>query len=478
MKLPLLIFITVFAVTLAQSQKITFDTMSGETYKLILNKQFRSLLTGYSGPSVGSYASLDLSESKKVTFAPTFALGNGNLITGKISAGITDGFADIFTNSSLNTNLSIDVEYNAIGLKNKNLSGTMLILDSLERYKFIKKRREIREASTLDSVLINTGYKRREIIRKLIVDTIALDKKYHNYKKLMVDDECRKLENIHPELYLSMEQIDTLNDELDIIQVKLKIAREALRDETIAEEDWIEARDTERLLKRSEDLRPYNEKNLTVYGFRFGWFTFGAQVRNDAFKLFDPTKALPEERLTSENFISGQVRAKYSIYQWTPDKRTYFLSFGLTYNYKSNYLDLTSTDVSITTDHGEYTDTTKTLSVVEKYNAYAGQYKPYMDEVIIDADFYYFFFKRNTFAIHVYPNLKFTVGTKVPVFNAGFGILYPFMDSKDEKSIVNAELYYNFIDVTHSTKDDLRLYKQNKIGIRFSFPINFKSNPK
>lgn len=476
----LLLFFAVAAVnTIVQSQIQKLDTLRGitkEQFNTILNQQFRTLLTGYTGPSVGSFAALDLSESKKVTFAPTFVLKNGNLITGKFNAGITEGFAEIFNNSSLNTNISFDLEYNAIGFKNRKSIGPMLILDRFEREKFKKKEREIEEAFAIDSAVAKTGYKRREIVRKLAADTVILDSLYLKYKHLVVAELSWRIgTGPRPAYRLSTLTLDSLSDTLGIIDVKLKIARNAIADNTIAETAWIKAKMIELKMKRASDLEQYEETNLTVHGFRFGWFTFGAQVRNDDFKLFDPTKALPEERLISEKFVSGELRAKYSIYQWSPKHRPYFLSFGLAYKYKSNYSDLTSVDVSVTNGYPAYTDTAKTVSAVEKYTAYTGEYKPFMDELIIDFDFYYFFTKKNTFAVHFYPNLRITSIIK-PTLNVGIGILYPFKDSKEEKSIVNAEIYYNFIDLTQSTKDDLRLYKQNKIGIRFSFPINFKNS--
>ena len=82
-------------------------------------------------------------------------------------------------------------------------------------------------------------------------------------------------------------------------------------------------------------------------------------------------------------------------------------------------------------------------------------------------------FKNNIIALHFYPELQLRDNTK-PITNIGVGFLFAFKDKeKDAKSIVNAELYYDFFDVTKNTMTDSKLYNKDKIGLRLTLPINF-----
>ena len=50
-----------------------------------------------------------------------------------------------------------------------------------------------------------------------------------------------------------------------------------------------------------------------------------------------------------------------------------------------------------------------------------------------------------------------------------------FKNSKEENAVVNAELYYNFVDLFRTVDTELKFFERNNFGIRFSFPITFKN---
>ena len=111
-----------------------------------------------------------------------------------------------------------------------------------------------------------------------------------------------------------------------------------------------------------------------------------------------------------------------------------------------------------------------------KYTAYYGE--DYTDSIVgfrLYTDYYRFLFKNNIVALHLFPQLQ-TYRSELPVWNCGVGLFFNLKNAKDDKdnTVVNAELFYNVLDVFDVTNSDYRLIERNNVGIRFSFPINFK----
>lgn len=173
-----------------------------------------------------------------------------------------------------------------------------------------------------------------------------------------------------------------------------------------------------------------------------------------------------------EEFVSHVFGVQYSWYNWnsTDSFKTFYWTNGLNFSYTNNFGDLTKLEISETQEFGT---TLGERNSTTKFNVYTGDYKEKIKGVELYSDFYYFLFHNNQAAFHIYPQYVFLDNLK-PRLNFGLGLLFAFKDVKKEnKSIVNAELYYNFLDLFKSTDTDYKLFERNDIGIRLTFPINF-----
>ena len=220
-----------------------------------------------------------------------------------------------------------------------------------------------------------------------------------------------------------------------------------------------------------KSLSYLDDDTSKITGFRFGWFSVGYKIQNNSFRLID-TSAVFANQITKTNFVSHELRLQYSYYKWSSSAwESYYLCGGFAFSYGNNLSDLTTTEVSEVKYYGPnpYERTT-----TEKYNAYIGMYKKDIKSLRIYGDCYGFMLDENKLAFHFYPELN--IRDKVqPMVNIGVGILVSFKDADDKSSVVNAEVYWNALDVFNASNSSYSLLERNKIGINFSFPIKFKT---
>ena len=194
------------------------------------------------------------------------------------------------------------------------------------------------------------------------------------------------------------------------------------------------------------------------------------KIQNNSFRLFNPS-ATYQNQVTDSSFISNEVKFQYSFYNWTKEKyKTYFYCIGLSLALSDNLGQLSRREINEVSNYGPNVND---RTITKKYNVYTGKYINNLKQARIYADYYHFLFDNNIAALHIYPECTFRTSNK-PLYNLGFGFLFAFKDAKkDDKSVLNAELFYNFIDLAKNTDTELSLLERNNIGIRFAFPINF-----
>lgn len=202
-----------------------------------------------------------------------------------------------------------------------------------------------------------------------------------------------------------------------------------------------------------------------------GWTTLGYKVSNSSFSLFDP-KMLYDQQIDKKNYVSHEGRFQYSRYKWSRSaNETYYITAGVAVSYTNNLKDLDKIEV---TDQTKHDSIPQRRTSGKKYNVYTGTYEKDLVGLRLYGDYYKFFLKNNFMAVHFYPEHVVRTHSK-PVTNAGFGLFFSFKDSSDDKAVVNAELFYNFLDVFKTTDLDYRLFERNNVGIRVVFPLKFKS---
>ena len=121
-------------------------------------------------------------------------------------------------------------------------------------------------------------------------------------------------------------------------------------------------------------------------------------------------------------------------------------------------------------ENRELGDTVGERTITKEYIVYEGEYKTSLTSLSLYGDFYYFLFSNNTGAIHFYPEYKMKEEYK-PQINLGFGFLVTYKNK--DKNVINAEVYYNLIDIENKNDSDIDFFKRSQFGIRFTFPIVF-----
>jgi hypothetical protein len=455
-----LMFLSLFYLMIqAKNITTTTDTLTSREFNDIINKQFSNLITGRITNTIGNFAALDI-EKTKVNFAANHIQKNGNVFALNASGGISDGFFNIFNNSELNTNVSLDLQYHFINRKKR----LKIVYDYFQNKELKNKENEIKEIYSKDSLFIANKHERNI----LLMDNFRLESlkdKLGGKRASLINNRISI--NNNDSLSIVNAYIDSLDYEISLIDLKTKSINNKLK--VISDTTWIDDNKLEIGNKRADALDRVDRRNLDIKGFRFAWLSIGYMVRRDVFKIFNSSLDFSNQ-IRNENFISHEFRIQYSIYHWSDDYfKTYFVSGGISYGYKNNISDLNKTEISEVTNYGvNVNDRTTT----ETYTAYVGEYINGQNQLNGCADLYYFLFSKNQVGVHFYPQVRLTKGQK-PIYSIGFGLLFPFKDKKNEKSIVNAEIYYNWVDISKSTENSYNLFKRNNIGLRFAFPINF-----
>lgn len=445
---------------------ITLTSVNGqiteEEYRLLLNQKFRTLLTGYNSAIPGGFTGLELSDAK-FAFSPGFQFKNGHVLNGNINGGITEGYADIFKNKKLNTNVSLGCDYHFLNHKRTTLPWTKIPTRTLhtdygQQASLRKKIATINDEFLTDSLLILAGEKLRERESELL-------------QKQLDNARLYATRSANATNGLTSNEINAWNLLVAKDLQELTAIQDTLTDPT-KRAIWNLQRMREAQAKRNAAKKEVGIEKLDITECELGWWTIGATVRNDAFKRFDDTLDY-NDRLISEKFLSKQFRVSYSYLRLSKEMhRTRLFTLGFKWNIKSNFQDLETIDVLIETAYGDdVADTTSSMTSVKKYTAYVGEYHKNVNEGILSADYYHFF--TNTFAWHGYGTWRMQDKIR-PELNLGIGLIHSFLAKKDQKSIINAEVYITLLNIWNSIKSDhLDVLDQSKLGLRFSFPINF-----
>ncbi|MBL7810235.1 MAG: hypothetical protein JNN28_20605 [Saprospiraceae bacterium] len=406
-----------------------------------LNEQFSEIVTGQPGAGAGNYASLDLKDPA-VTFSVNHLSKEGHIFGIKATGGVSDGLFSIFNNSKFNTGVSFEGQMHLLELEGQKVS-----YDNKSWEEYLANRAVIEEKHRVKAIeakyqqgLTSLKFKRQQTqqdSQKLFIRTKTkisqLVKDSLDYALAKCSDDLRVLDSL---ILHYPPQISELEDNDNWRAIELK------------------------------KLKP----SLDIYSSHFRWMSFYYKISNNKFNLIDPTAKFEEQVLDSSS-ISNELKFQYNIYNWKKERyKTWYFNVGITLAVADNLDDLTKKEIT------EW-DTIATMpferAFTKKYNTYVGGYKKRLKRASIYANYYHFLFENNTAAIHLYPEMRFR-DTNAPVFNMGFGLLFAIKnaDGKD-KPVVNAELYYNMIDISNNQDSDLRLLERNNIGLRFTFPINF-----
>ena len=452
-------FIFLFALVLCcinigLSQSSTENSLTKNQAKNLLQKEFALLLSPESNGIVGNFATLDLTKPQ-ASFAGTIVFDCGSLLGIKAEGSVTDGLLPIFSQSQLNSNVGFEVQYSFLSLGKRSI----IYYDKDYR----KYQSEIQK--------IEAEYELNKVEVKLRKDTVDI-----RIKMMEIDKKAEKLQKELTKLegLIRLERDQKKLDSLRLLSNAATINIEKYRKQQELLNDKLRnlpsSRQIERDLKNNMNRKKKEAfKKMKVYGFSFGWFTFGYGLQNSSFRLFDPSLAF-ENQVQAEDFTIHTLRANYSYYHKRPYSfASFFFSLGTVWSLDHNLGSLSSVKITEIQSHGpQENDRTSTKS----YTAYQGQYKDNLRSLTIRPELYYFLFEDNKAALHIYPEQTIS-DAFAPVSSLGFGFLVGFKNSKKTSTIINAEVYADLIDLSNSRNSNDALLRRSSYGLRFTFPINF-----
>jgi uncharacterized small protein (DUF1192 family) len=424
----------------------TNNGLSKSDFNRIINQQFGNLISPISNNNIGNFASLDLKDAK-VTFNGTSFFKNGSFIGIKASGGVADGLLPIFTNATLNTNMSLDFQYNFLNLNNQGI-----MYDDASFRAMNEQKEKVLEEYAVKQKELDTDYQ----ITSLQLEIEILKQKLAKASTALgAATSLFKADSIKFQMFKLQHLIDSKGKELSNYPNN-KIARQF---------DLDNAKATE--LKKLKE-------NLKIVGFKFGWFSIGYGIKSSSFKLFDSSLAF-DEQIIKKTFASHYFRFQYSFYKYSPfPHESFFWSIGANAALEDNLTELNSKELSEITNYGANPGD---RSSTKKFNAYEGSYISGLQSVSLNADFYWFMFEDNKGAFHFYPEYKIKEKMQ-PTTNLNFGYLMSFKNQDKSGNTVNAELFLALQNIYGANDIDIagNLFKRSTLGLRFTFPINF--NPK
>jgi hypothetical protein len=454
----------------------------------VINRKFGNLVTGTNGSgAIASYGSLDIANAA-FAFKGTIPFTSRKNDTGKISyltIGLNGNIigtnaTSLFTNSVLNTDVSLSLQYN-------------FMLPSMNRVGYfgsdaakVKLRKE----------MISTKWAkdRRETDRKYAPGAInyALQATLAAQQKVDSPSIARLqyfVDSLQKEL--SGKYADNKSDEyatklsrelLDTAQEKLK------KINTLTDLLQHDVDSLKKVLANFRDLRSYERQKLEqqqnsdmdslvfkfpLQSYVISWFSIGGSGGKKTYTTFDPTASFESQIKSDQHISTYNIGLSYNWYYNQPVyNRIFYASLGLSYLRDNNTTLLTTTEVTDSRKNvNAGADTTRTWT--KKYNAFKDSVTQY-NAWSVTGQFYMLFGARPS-GFHIFPTLNFR-NDNLKILNIGVGYVVSFMNTKKDQPIINAEIYYKFLDMFDQQKTGKDFWNRNDIGITLTLPINLFLN--
>jgi hypothetical protein len=451
------------------SAKAPPDALSKADYSTLFKKQFTDVANNSDKTTVGNFASADIKEGK-LAFNATRTFDNGDFLSINANGSITDGFFSIFSESQINANAGADFKYSHLfawksAMASYTGAGSKLNMD-LEKVTIQKQLKN--EIALIDSI-------------KSWNDCIKFRNEYkHDTDSLRdLNNKYNALGSGIPKSKLHLEIVQ-LEQHMDSLQLRMN-SRPRYADVLKSNDKW------------ADSVHKSIVENFDYTKIRFFWFSLGGGFLNNNFKEFNPAFNSLDSQLIKQNYTTKYLTAEFNWYsldkkterlvprkpkktgsgkrrKGIKDNMSFYFSIQTRINWDDNFSDLDKIELS---DVQQYGDSILQRSTTKKIVAYTGNYKTDLLGGKTSIDFYKFIFANNG-ALHFFGNVNYRQHS-LPVYNAGFGLLFSFKNSKDknDKGKVNAELYFKLNDLTNNKNSDLDLMKRNELGLRLTIPIKF-----
>jgi hypothetical protein len=439
-----LIALSCIGPTRANAQtNICTEGLKEELFGRLINRQFTTVVSPQSGAILGNFAAIDLKEAT-ASFAATTILPAAAVLATKVSGGAADGLLPVLRGQQFSSKVGATAQLHLLNRARRTLRWDA---ESCLQYEAIARR--IDREHALRVVEISEG---------------------RNFARTLRDLQLRALEQRAETLTTNLNDT-TLHaaqrDSLLVEQAKVTTTRELISSEPLPNID----RQRHGFDIRRAEQRRQAQDSIIVTGFSIGWLSLEYGVVNTEFRLFDSD--LPAEtQVAKRSFATHRGGVRYSRYHFSSAAyETRFWSVAALISQDHNLGDLAAVEL---TDRNEFGQPPAQRFTESKYTAYTGDYQSRLVKWTLNADFYQFLFHRNQAAVHIYPSTDFRDGQR-PTYNLGLGFLMVARGLAKEPSTLNAELYYNLIDLTNTRESEDGLLRRGGLGLRLTFPITFRA---
>lgn len=450
-----MIFASTFlsAQTIEDREKVKkefLDEIDQELFKSLIGNQFTRILTGYS-LIPGNYAALDVKDAQ-LTGSGFVSTGSNSLLTFRLSGGVTEGVASLFSDSKANPNVGVELKHNFL-----NPRGIKSIVTSNESHSALEKKIQMwydyyeTEKKAIETVRLSDS-----LLNELYTDSLlTIEQSIEDLKKKAGSDTSKVMRQKSRVALAKVYET----------QIKLQHTKDSLEVQSKYRPDYLD-------LTRIRNQRIRTEiKQLRAIGCNIGWFSVGYKLLNRNFFLFDSAAAYASQ-VERKDFTAHQLSIEYNHYYRNAGNFSWFIGGGIAFLLDDTFAQLNKTEVS---DTYTYAGSPKARTEQKKYTAFRGDYRKDIRFMRPFMEVYYFLSRPGNVALHLYPEIQFSRESK-PLTNIGTGLLITFNDRNDKngKALINAELYMQFRDVANNLeKKNYHFYERNDIGIRLSFPLNF-----
>lgn len=433
--------------------------LSQKSFNKKLMLVFGQLATGQQSASVlTNYADADILNGK-ISFNGTAALGKQgrHFLSIGASGKINNSVADLFNGFKLNNNTSVDVR-----LHNRLFTRFYYqekdAIELRQNIRHLASRRHYNDiAAGYDSIATVAFINREASIRKALGDSLR------RLRQIVNDAATGAPGNTanQPSIDLLRQRFYTLL--LDSISSKRRSDSANLIYTTPKRFENLRKKNKEEMEAKVEELElaaPFSSIHLV-------WFTLRINPFRQKFYLYDSLQSFSSQ-LNDSLFTSAYYGGELSYYYWSNHRSfSVYANIGGGYQ-KENNLD--SLDTYEVVDTREEEVGSQNRKVSSKYSSYLGDYREFSSWRIYAN--LYIFSKNNKAAIHVFPELRLWENGPT-IFNTGIGFVMSFKSKKEEKTIINAEPYIQWLDLSNQLKSGIRdNFRKNQIGIRVGLPIN------
>lgn len=482
----------------AQAQSHTnIDSLSKEKnfevpYQKLLDREFTRILTSQN-TNFGTFATIGIKDDIASLSGHLPIRSSSNLAI-NFRGGVTEGIASLLNGEKVNPNISVGLQYN-IGVYS---TSNTLRADATQVLNFL---------NTVDSLDIVTQKKREEI--DLLEKKLKSNQLQNNFE---IKQQNRKLDELNRTKSAILNKGDLkkvdpklarLVDSLDVVFSATDLKLDQLLNDSVSLSSQIANLSKAMVARQKQNaeaskVSKFNREleKLNLIGYKLRWFAFYGKLNNRTFNLFNPDLDYSDQ-IIKTSFNGFEIGASYNIYRLddlprkpkSPDKSkrpdkvsvndffrklslgTYYSSAAVSYLREDNFGDLTKRNLS-QKQTASITPTSRTIE--DNRTIYLGDYSKSLSKVRLSYDLYWFFVNNQSAALHLNPSSRISFDERTK-FDSVIGLLVAFRNQEKDKSIINAELFYDLKDITKkSENDEDELVDRSSLGIRLNFPIYFR----